>query len=85
MKANKKHVTAAESVLIIIQKSKKGVNSATLAEKTGFDNKKIANIGDLASSGMVSAVRELMVLTSKLLRLMYSFKVDIIDKHYIVM
>ena len=44
VKANKKHVTAAESVLIIIQKSKKGVNSATLAEKTGFDNKKIANI-----------------------------------------
>ncbi len=44
VKADKKHVTAAESVLIIIQKSKKGVNSATLAEKTGFDNKKIANI-----------------------------------------
>jgi DNA-binding IscR family transcriptional regulator len=31
-------------VLAIINRSKEGVDSATLAEKTGFDKKKIANI-----------------------------------------
>jgi predicted Rossmann fold nucleotide-binding protein DprA/Smf involved in DNA uptake len=36
--------TAAETVLKIIAGSKKGVNSATLMDKTGFDKKKIANI-----------------------------------------
>jgi len=36
--------TAADSVLKIVTRSKKGVNSATLAEKSGFDKKKIANI-----------------------------------------
>ena len=36
--------TAANTVLAIVNRSKKGVNSATLAERTGFDNKKIANI-----------------------------------------
>jgi len=42
---NKKNIaTAADTVLAIINRSKKGVNSATLAEKTGYDKKKIANI-----------------------------------------
>ena len=36
--------TTADTVLKIIAGSKKGVNSATLMEKTGFDKKKIANI-----------------------------------------
>ena len=36
--------TAATTVLSVIKRSKKGVNSATLAEKTGFDKKKVANI-----------------------------------------
>ena len=36
--------TAADTVLKIIAGSKKGVNSATLMEKTGFDKKKSANI-----------------------------------------
>jgi len=36
--------TAADTVLKIIAGSKKGVNSVTLMEKTGFDKKKIANI-----------------------------------------
>ena len=36
--------TASDAVLAVINRSKKGVNSATLAKKTGFDNKKIANI-----------------------------------------
>jgi putative endonuclease len=37
-------VTAAEAVLKVINRSKKGVNTATLMKKTGFDNKKVANI-----------------------------------------
>lgn len=41
---SKKSVTAADTVLAIVNKSKKGVNSATLVEKTGFNNKKITNI-----------------------------------------
>ena len=36
--------TASDTVLAIVNRSKKGVNSATLAEKTGFDKKKVANI-----------------------------------------
>jgi outer membrane biosynthesis protein TonB len=39
-----KTATAADTVLAIINRSKKGVNSATLSDKTGFDKKKIANI-----------------------------------------
>ena len=40
----KKTATAADTVLAIVNRSKKGVSTATLAEKTGFDKKKIANI-----------------------------------------
>jgi hypothetical protein len=36
--------TAAESVYKIIRGSKKGVDTATLMKKTGYDRKKIANI-----------------------------------------
>jgi predicted Rossmann fold nucleotide-binding protein DprA/Smf involved in DNA uptake len=43
-KAAAKKATAVDTVLAIINRSKKGVDSATLAEKTGFDKKKIANI-----------------------------------------
>lgn len=39
-----KKATAADTVLAIINRSKKGVDSATLSKKTGFDKKKIANI-----------------------------------------
>jgi hypothetical protein len=39
-----KTATAADTVLAVINRTKKGVSTATLAEKTGFDNKKIANI-----------------------------------------
>ena len=42
--AKKAPATAAGTVLAIVNRSKKGVDSATLSEKTGFDNKKIANI-----------------------------------------
>ena len=44
VKTKKQPATAADAVLAIVNRSKKGINSATLAEKTGFDNKKIANI-----------------------------------------
>ena len=37
-------VTATDQVLNIINKSKDGVNTATLMKKTGFDQKKVRNI-----------------------------------------
>jgi hypothetical protein len=37
-------VTAADAVLKVVNRAKKGVNTATLMKKTGFDNKKVANI-----------------------------------------
>ena len=42
--AKKKPVTAADTVLVIINRSKKGVNTDTLMKKTGYDRKKVANI-----------------------------------------
>ena len=42
--AAKKPTTAVDSVLKIINRSKKGVDTATLMKKTGFDQKKIHNI-----------------------------------------
>ena len=36
--------TATDQVLWIIKRSKKGVNVATLMDKTGFNQKKITNI-----------------------------------------
>jgi predicted Rossmann fold nucleotide-binding protein DprA/Smf involved in DNA uptake len=37
-------LTATNQVLKILKGRKRGVNAATLMEKTGFDNKKIQNI-----------------------------------------
>jgi glutamate mutase epsilon subunit len=37
-------ITATDQVLNIINRSKKGVNVATLMKKTGFDQKKVRNI-----------------------------------------
>ena len=37
-------ITAADQILKIINRSKKGVDTATLMKKTGFDQKKIRNI-----------------------------------------
>ena len=37
-------ITATDEILKIINRSKKGVNTATLMEKTGFDQKKVTNI-----------------------------------------
>lgn len=37
-------ITATDKVLNIINRSKKGVDTATLMKKTGFDQKKVRNI-----------------------------------------
>ena len=42
--AAKKPLTAADTVLGVIKRSKKGVDTATLMKKTGYDRKKVANI-----------------------------------------
>jgi putative endonuclease len=36
--------TAADAVLKVVNRAKKGVNTADIMKKTGFDNKKVANI-----------------------------------------
>ena len=38
------NMTAADTVLGFIQRSKKGINTGMLATKTGFNQKKIANV-----------------------------------------
>ena len=49
--------TAADTVLKIITGSKKGIDSATLVRKTGFDKKKIANITfKLRKQGKIKSV-----------------------------
>jgi hypothetical protein len=39
-----KKITATDTVLAIINKSKNGVNTATIKQKTGFDEIKVRNI-----------------------------------------
>ena len=43
-KKTAKQPTAVEAVFAIIKRSKKGVNMATIKQKTGYDNKKIHNL-----------------------------------------
>jgi len=51
--------TAVATVLAIINKSKKGVNTATLMEKTGYDQKKIANlVYKLKNQGKIKSVKK---------------------------
>jgi hypothetical protein len=42
--AKKEKTTAFDTVVGIIMRSKKGISAAQLKDKTGFDDKKIANI-----------------------------------------
>lgn len=42
--AKKAGVTTADTVLAIVKRSKKGIDSATAMKKTGYDKKKVANI-----------------------------------------
>jgi hypothetical protein len=44
LKKKAEKITATDQVLNIINKSKKGVNTATLMKKTGFNQKKVTNI-----------------------------------------
>ena len=37
-------MTAADTVLGVIKRSKKGIETAALMEKTGYNQKKVANI-----------------------------------------
>jgi hypothetical protein len=53
-----KRVTAAQAVLDVIKRSRKGVDTATLKEKTGFNEKKIRNvIYKLKSDGKIKSER----------------------------
>jgi len=55
--APKKPITAAETVLKIISRSKKGVSSATISEKTGFAPKKVHNlVYKLKKQGKIKSV-----------------------------
>jgi predicted Rossmann fold nucleotide-binding protein DprA/Smf involved in DNA uptake len=52
-----KPVTAVDTVLAIIKNSKKGVNMAALMEKTGYNQKKIANlVFKLRKQGKIKSV-----------------------------
>ena len=53
----KKPVTAVDTVLKIINKSKKGVDTSTLMKKTGYNQRKIANlIYKLNKQGKIKSV-----------------------------
>jgi hypothetical protein len=52
-----KPVTAADTVLAIIKRYKKGVGNAALMEKTGYNQKKIANlVFKLRKQGKIKSV-----------------------------
>jgi predicted Rossmann fold nucleotide-binding protein DprA/Smf involved in DNA uptake len=54
-----KPATAADTILAIINRSKKGVNVSTLMEKTGFNRKKIYNnVKVLNKQGKIKSVRK---------------------------
>jgi biotin operon repressor len=49
--------TAADTVMAVIRQSKNGVSTAVLAEKTGFDKKKLANaVFKLRKQGKIKSV-----------------------------
>ena len=51
--------TAVDTVLAIINRSKKGVNTATLMKKTGYNQKKIANlVYKLKNQGKIKSVNK---------------------------
>ena len=53
------NMTAGDTVLGFIQRSKNGVNAGTLATKTGFSQKKIANIVyKLKKSGKIQSPKK---------------------------
>ena len=55
----KEKVTAIDTVFKIIQRTKKGVNTASLKKKTGFSDKKIWNIiNRLKKQGEIKSARK---------------------------
>ena len=59
VKSTTKPETATDAVLVVIKRHKKGVNMATLKEKTGFDDKKIYNIVyKLKKKGLIKTIRK---------------------------
>ncbi len=54
-----KPATAVDTVLNIIRRSKKGVNTAAIKAKTGYDQKKVANIiFKLKKQGKINAMQK---------------------------
>ena len=54
-----KPITAADTLFGIIKRSRKGVDTATLMEKTGYDQKKVANlIYKLKKQGQIKSVKK---------------------------
>jgi len=54
-----KTITAVDTVFRIIKRSRKGVDTATLMEKTRFNQKKIANmVYKLKNQGKIKSVRK---------------------------
>jgi len=52
-------VTAVDTVLAIIKRSKKGVGTAALMEKTGYNQKKISNlVYKLKKQGKIKSFRK---------------------------
>ncbi|MBW1722210.1 MAG: hypothetical protein JRH13_15650 [Deltaproteobacteria bacterium] len=58
-RGRKKESTAMDTVYSIVAKSRKGVNTATIKEKTGFNDKKIWNaINRLKTQGKIKSARK---------------------------
>ena len=58
-KTRVKKITAADSVLKIIGKSRKGVGTAAIIEQTGYNQKKVANIiYRLKNQGKIKTVQK---------------------------
>ena len=54
-----KTITAADTVFRVIKRSRKGIDTTTLMEKTGFNQKKIANlVYKLKKQGKIKSVRK---------------------------
>jgi len=58
--------TASNTILAIIKRSRKGVDSATLQKKTGFDNQKVRNnIFQLSKRGVIKRVSRGVYISAK--------------------
>lgn len=54
-----KPMTAADTLLGIVKRSRKGIDTATLIEKTGYNQKKVANlIFKLKKQGKIKSVKK---------------------------